>query len=279
MPDPLAGQIGDRPDARVGQHHELERRVVHRKQRPLRAELLSASPVAGAVPSLLRDAERDERQLDLAGFEQLEVFDRPFGRPHADGQAELAGQQPREPFAIGVVGAAGRSGADRERARPMRLGRPGAVIGNRDDGARVRSRCDPARTVVKRVMTWTPAHVVTGLGGPAALISSSTSTCSGVSASASVSLLRCALHPLDVERAFPARDHDRRDAVADEVGERARFRHEAVDAEDQRHAGDRDRADRRQRRGQRDEARAGDAGGALRGQQQDADDAELLRES
>ena len=33
------------------------------------------------------------------------------------------------------------------------------------------------------------------------------------------------------------------------------------------------------RRGQHDEARAGDAGGALRGQQQDADDAELLREA
>ena len=87
------------------------------KQRPRGAELLSAGPVSGAVPSLLRDAERDEGELDLAGFEQLEVFHRPFGRPHDDGQAELAGQQPRQPLAIGVVGAAGRCGGDRERRR------------------------------------------------------------------------------------------------------------------------------------------------------------------
>src|SRR5690242_12052801 len=51
------------------------------------------------------------------------------------------------------------------------------------------------------------------------------------------------LHARDVERAFPFRDHDRRDTVADEVGQRARLRHEAVDAEDDGDAGDRDRAD------------------------------------
>ena len=86
-------------------------------------------------------------------------------------------------------------------------------------------------------------------------------------------------HPLDIERTFPFRDHDGRDAVADQVGERARFRHEAVDPQDQGDRRDRDRADARQRRGQHDEARAGHAGGALRGQQQDADNAELLREA
>ena len=40
--------------------------------------------------------------------------------------------------------------------------------------------------------------------------------------------------------------------------------------------GDRDRADARQRRGKHDEARTGHAGGAFRGQEQDADNAELL---
>ncbi len=41
-----------------------------------------------------------------------------------------------------------------------------------------------------------------------------------------------------VEFVFPTGDDDGRDRIADEVGERAAFRHEAVDAEDQRHAGD-----------------------------------------
>src|SRR5260370_308810 len=38
-------------------------------------------------------------------------------------------------------------------------------------------------------------------------------------------------HPLDVERALPAGDDDGGDAVADQVGERARLRHEPVDAQ------------------------------------------------
>ena len=71
-----------------------------------------------------------------------------------------------------------------------------------------------------------------------------------------------------VEVAGPFGDHDGRDAVADQVGQRARLRHEAVDAEDQRQPGDRHVADRRQRRRQHDEAAAGDAGRAFRGQQQ-----------
>ena len=59
-------------------------------------------------------------------------------------------------------------------------------------------------------------------------------------------LVEMPAHLLDVERAFPARDDDSGDAVADQVGERARLRHEAVDAEDERDAGDRDGADRGQ---------------------------------
>ena len=67
---------------------------------------------------------------------------------------------------------------------------------------------------------------------------------------------------------FPLGDDDGRHAVADQVGQRARLRHEAVDAEDQREARHRNRADGRQRRRQHDEAAAGDAGRALRRQQQ-----------
>ena len=90
---------------------------------------LPSGPVSGAVPSLLRDAKRDERQLNLVGLKQLEIFHRPFGRARNDGQAELAGQQLREPLAISVIGAAGRCGADHERLRPIRLVRDRPPLG------------------------------------------------------------------------------------------------------------------------------------------------------
>src|SRR3546814_4243612 len=61
-----------------------------------------------------------------------------------------------------------------------------------------------------------------------------------------------------VERLFPSRDDDRRERVADEIGERAALAHETVDAEDQREPGNGDRRHDRQRRGERDEPRAGD---------------------
>ena len=82
----------------------------------------------------------------------------------------------------------------------------------------------------------------------------------------------------DVELTLPAADHHAGDAVADEVGQRAALGHELVDAEHQGHGGDRHRAvrDRRQRRRQGDEARAGDARGALRGQHRDQDDRRVL---
>ena len=120
-------------------------------------------------------------------------------------------------------------------------------------------------------------HVVIGFAGPAASISSSTKHLLGLIGLGVRLIVELLAHAIVVERAFPLRDDHGRDAVADQVGERARLRHEAVDAQDERDAGDRDRADAGQRRRQHDEARAGDAGGALRGQQQDADDAELLR--
>ena len=72
-----------------------------------------------------------------------------------------------------------------------------------------------------------------------------------------------------VELALPARDHQRRDAVADAVGQRAALGHDSVDADHERDPG-RDRlggeerpAERRQRGRQRHQAGAGDAGRAL----------------
>ena len=50
-----------------------------------------------------------------------------------------------------------------------------------------------------------------------------------------------------IKLAFPARHDDRRHAVADHVDERTRFAHEAVDAEDQGHAGHRNGGHDRQR--------------------------------
>ena len=59
-----------------------------------------------------------------------------------------------------------------------------------------------------------------------------------------------------VERAFPFRDYDRGDPVADEIGERPALRHEFVDALDGGDADERDRWDDRERRYERGEARA-----------------------
>jgi hypothetical protein len=66
-----------------------------------------------------------------------------------------------------------------------------------------------------------------------------------------------------VQRVFPARHHHRGHGIADEVGQRAAFAHEAVHAENQRHARHRHFRHHRQRGGQGDEARAGHAGRAL----------------
>src|SRR5215510_8094563 len=92
-------------------------RVVHWQDGPHRAELLAARPLARSVPGLLRDPERNEGELDLAGLEQLDVLGWSFGRPCKKRNIELAGQQLCETFTVFVVGTAGRSGADREGIR------------------------------------------------------------------------------------------------------------------------------------------------------------------
>jgi len=63
-----------------------------------------------------------------------------------------------------------------------------------------------------------------------------------------------------VERAFPFRHHDRCDGVAEEVCRRQSLRHQAVNAEHQRHARHGDAALGAQRRGEYHEGRTGDAG-------------------
>src|SRR5207237_845653 len=102
-------------------HNELKWRVVHRKKSARATELPPAGPVSGAAPSLLGDAERNECQLNLARFDQPEVFDRAFGFSRGHEQAELASQEPRKTLTIKMVCAAGRSCPDGECIRPIRL--------------------------------------------------------------------------------------------------------------------------------------------------------------
>ena len=85
-----------------------------------------------------------------------------------------------------------------------------------------------------------------------------------------------------VELALPAGDHHRRDAVADAVRQRAALGHDPVDPDHERDA-DGDRlgaeerpAERLQRRRQRDEPGARDAGSALRGEDHERRQGELL---
>ncbi|GCC46640.1 hypothetical protein chiPu_0030770, partial [Chiloscyllium punctatum] len=79
-----------------------------------------------------------------------------------------------------------------------------------------------------------------------------------------------------VELAFGKADHDTGDAVADQVGQCAALAHELVDADQDGDRLNRNIGHDRQRRGERDEAGAGDAGRALRGDHGDAENAELL---
>ena len=60
---------------------------------------------------------------------------------------------------------------------------------------------------------------------------------------------------------------------------RARFRHEPIDADDEREPGDRNRRKRRQRGGQRHEPAAGDRRASLRREDRQAEQPDLLRRS
>src|SRR5918999_6514434 len=90
------------------------------------------------------------------------------------------------------------------------------------------------------------------------------------------------LEALLIEVAVPPRDHHGVDAVADAVGQRAAFRHHAIDADDERDAdGYRLRREERpserlQGGGERHQPGAGDAGGALRGENHQRGERELL---
>ena len=71
---------------------------------------------------------------------------------------------------------------------------------------------------------------------------------------------------------------DRRDCVADEVGEGAHLGHEAVDAEEEGDAGDGDGAEGGEGGGEGDEATSGDGGGAFGVEHEDEQDEDLLAE-
>ena len=66
-----------------------------------------------------------------------------------------------------------------------------------------------------------------------------------------------------VKRIFPARDHNGRDTVADEVCHRPGLIDESVHAQQQRHPGHGNFVHRRQRRGQGHKASTGNARQAL----------------
>ena len=51
-------------------------------------------------------------------------------------------------------------------------------------------------------------------------------------------------HAILVERVFPFGNNDRRDAIADQIGQGAGLGHETIDTEDQRNARHRDRPNR-----------------------------------
>ena len=107
-------------------------------------------------------------------------------------------------------------------------------------------------------------YILTGFGFPAPVISSSTSTCSGVSASVSVSLFRCAR----ILSTSSAPSHFEITTVATPlpiklVSARG-FGHEAVDTRNQCNGGNGDRADSSERRGKDNKARASHASSALR---------------
>ena len=91
-------------------------------------------------------------------------------------------------------------------------------------------------------------------------------------------LVEIGQQPLVIEFPFPPRHHHAGDAIAAKVGQRAAFAHELVDAQNDRHARNQARIDDGQRRRQRDEARARDAGCSLRGQHRDQQDGDLLSE-
>ena len=76
------------------------------------------------------------------------------------------------------------------------------------------------------------------------------------------------MEALHIKCTFPLGDNDGRHGVADEVGQRAGFGHEAVHAEDEGDTGHRDGGDGRQRSGEGDESGTRDPGRALGGQQQ-----------
>ena len=104
------------PDS-VG-NDEVEGRVVHREERPQDARgLIAIRP--RCVPGLLRCAEGDEGDLDLAGPQERNVLTGSLCRPNRDRQTEVARQDPRQTLAVAVIRPARRRGADGQGPGPV----------------------------------------------------------------------------------------------------------------------------------------------------------------
>src|SRR5450755_3200892 len=134
------------------------------------------------------------------------------------------------------------SSASRPAHSPARTKPPPSLGGARGRAARRRPRALGGRRQLRRALVVEDRLWLVGLVGALAV--------------------ERAAQAIGVEIAGPLGDDDSGDTVADQVRECACFRHEAVDAEDERQARDRHVADCRQGRSQDDEAAAGDAGGA-----------------
>lgn len=91
--------------------------------------------------------------------------------------------------------------------------------------------------------------------------------------------LKLARERVAIEITGPAGDDEGCDAVTNDIGQGARFRHKTVHAENQSQAADGQIAYQRQRCGEYDEAAAGDAGCAFGGQKQYGEQGQLLHQS
>ena len=78
---------------------------------------------------------------------------------------------------------------------------------------------------------------------------------------------------------LPAADHDRRESIADEIGECAAFAHKSIDSDKQRQTLHRNGRESDQSRSQRYETRAGHAARSFRSEHRDEQQTKLLAQS
>ena len=76
-------------------------------------------------------------------------------------------------------------------------------------------------------------------------------------------VVELSMQAIFIELIAPFRHNQCRHAITDRIGQCARFRHEAINTQDQRETGYRHMTNRRQGRRQNNEATAGNPGGAF----------------